>query len=175
MRYSRVFPFKLILIHSACMLTSHRSSILWAGEAPGRAMVPPFNEKSINDEKLPFRDSTYGEAGSCPRTLLKIYYGRIFAGRTYDKWKHCYASCLLARQCDPLQASAAGLLKEFADFVGSEGLLIARKLRAPWWIVGFFQRIKGEPDLEDLLADGRGIVCGSGEASCRECCDTAYP
>ncbi|MBI1827580.1 MAG: hypothetical protein HYR83_14485 [Planctomycetes bacterium] len=111
----------------------------------------------------------------CADVLLGIYGERIFGTHGYDKWKHCYASCLIARQCDPLLASALGVFKEFMDFVGTIAYRVATKAHAPPIVIRAAARLRGDADVLDLAADARGLRCSVNESSCTACCDHLFP
>ena len=75
---------------------------------------------------------------------------------TYDKNRHCTASCMLALKCNHQEVMMAGLLKEFRDLLGY-----------------------GEPSQEDLEANAFGIAlaakhAATTDAQCLSQCDLYY-
>jgi len=112
---------------------------------------------------------------TCGELLMGVYRERIFGGHSYDKWKHCYASCLIARECDPMVAAALGIFKECMDFVGTVAYRVTMRLHAPSIVIRLAARLRGDPEVMDLVADAQGIASGFSGSSCSTCCDRIYP
>lgn len=76
---------------------------------------------------------------------------------TYDKFRHCSLSCVMALQCGPFDAMEAGILKEIYDALGF-----------------------GDPSMDDLRADLAGTQIGIARdvhtrVDCYRECDRIYP
>ena len=112
---------------------------------------------------------------TCGELLIAVFRERIFAGHPHDKWKHCYASCLIARKCDPMIAGTLGILKECMDFVGTVAYRIATRMRGPPIAIRLAAKLRGDPEVMDLVADGRGIAAAFTENACSASCDGVYP
>lgn len=75
----------------------------------------------------------------------------------YDKFKHCYVSCYLARRCPSLDVMELGIIKELVDIVGP-----------------------GNAEFADLQADRDGVklgdqLRGANDEACEKACKGIYP
>jgi hypothetical protein len=148
--------------------------MLSVGEPPPQGTQQEKSSAGAIDGQL--RDVLdIGEPASCGDVLLGVYEERIFGVHTYDKWKHCYASCLIARKCDPRFAGFVGILKEVLDLVGTVAYRVATKAHAPSIFIRAAASLRGDPDIMDLAADVRGLMCSVAETSCTACCDRVFP
>ena len=93
----------------------------------------------------------------CGYIVAKKRKSEVVRQGTYDKFRHCAASCVITRACGPADSVEIGILKEIYDALGF-----------------------GDPDIEDLRADIEGTQIGLSRdvkkrADCYVACDRVYP
>jgi len=93
----------------------------------------------------------------CGLLVAKKRRAEVLAQGTYDKFRHCAASCVLTLACGPLDSFEIGVLKEAYDALGF-----------------------GDPSMDDLRADVAGTQLGiardvKSRADCYRECDRVYP
>ena len=94
----------------------------------------------------------------CSAAIAYRYRNEVNLPVKPDKYKHCSLSCVMTLYCGPIGSLEVGALKELYDALGF-----------------------GNPDLEDLKADIKGIKAGLqiglfGERSrCYQACSALFP
>lgn len=93
----------------------------------------------------------------CPMVYYNSVKRNVEASGSYDKFKHCAVSCLLALRCSGVDVLQVGILKELMDLAGP-----------------------GNADMRDLKADYEGVELvmrnqAANDNSCLESCHRLYP
>ena len=94
----------------------------------------------------------------CGALVAYEYMDEVKAPSKSDKYKHCSISCVMALYCGPIDSLEVGILKEVRDAMGF-----------------------GDPDIEDLKADLRGIKMGvklgpfQERKECYQACGALFP
>ena len=94
----------------------------------------------------------------CSSAVALRFRGEVNLPGKPDKFKHCSLSCVMTLYCGPIGSFEVGALKELYDALGF-----------------------GDPDLEDLRADVKGIKAGLriglfGEREqCYQACSALFP
>ncbi len=97
------------------------------------------------------------DAPLCSLLYLKKVRKRVEERSSYDKFKHCSVSCLLARRCPGFDVFELGVIKELVDIVGP-----------------------GNAEFADLRADHIGVKLGeklrsAGDEACFKSCSEEFP
>lgn len=93
----------------------------------------------------------------CAKRVIELYRPRIDLAESYDKFKHCAFSCIIAVHCGSAQSWTVGVLKELQDIVGP-----------------------GNADWKDYRANQTGIQLAKkhqprGLQGCKRLCEVPYP